>query len=85
MAITYELLESFTGTRNITTPDGDSETISCNDIRVRFTDSETNITYERDVNVVLYEEGNYDSTATNERIEEVALGVAEKIKVGLIG
>ena len=85
MAITYELLESFTGTRTITTPDGDSETINCNDIRVRFTDSETNITYERDVNVVFDEKGDYDATATGERIEEVALGVAEKIKVGLIG
>lgn len=84
MAITYELLESFTGTRTITTPDGDSETINCNDIRVRFTDSETNVTHERDVNVVFDENGDYDSTATAARIEEVAVGVGEKIKVGAL-
>ena len=84
MAITYELLESFTGTRNITTPDGDSVTINCNDIRVRFTDSETSITHEREVNVCFDENGDYDSTATAARIEEVALGVGEKINVGLI-
>ena len=84
MAITYELLESFTGTRNITTPDGYSETINCNNILVRFTDSVSSKTHERTVNVVFDENGDYDSTATAARIEEVALGVGEKIKVGAL-
>ena len=90
MAITYELLEEYTGQRTteIPNPSAEGEIISttadCNDIRVRFTDSETNITHERFINVCFDENDAYDATATSERIEEVALGVAEKIKLGLI-
>ena len=91
MAITYELLETFTGSRTteMPSPSVEGETISatadCLDILVRFTDSESSKTHERSVNVVFDENGDYDSNATAVRIEEVALGVAEKIKLGIIG
>lgn len=90
MSITYRLLEEYTGQRTteMPSPSVEGETISatdnCLDIRVEFTDSESGKTHERSVNVVFDENGDYDSTATATRIEEVAIGVAEKIKVGII-
>lgn len=90
MSITHRLLEEYTGQRTteMPSPTAEGETISttadCLDILVEFTDSESNKTHERYVNVVFDENGDYDSTATEARIEEVALGVAEKMKLGLI-
>lgn len=88
MAVTYTKLEEFTGTRTTTSadPDNEGETIEttsdCRDIHVRFTDG--TVTHERHVNVCYDADGNYDEAATDIRIEEVAMGVENKIAVGVI-
>lgn len=88
MPVTYELLETFTGTRSTEIPDMENEgqTITedtpCNDISVRFTDG--TITHERNVNVCYDTDGNYDADATLVRIGEVAMGVEGKIAAGVI-
>jgi hypothetical protein len=88
MAVTYTKLEEFTGSRTSSTPDPENEgetidsTTTCRDIHVRFTDG--SVTHERYVNVCYDSEGNYDEVATNARIEEHCLGVANKIAVGVI-
>lgn len=88
MAVTYTKLEEFTGTRTTTSPDPDNEgetietTSDCRDIHVRFTDG--TVTHERHVNVCYDADGNYDEAATDIRIEEVAMGVENKIAVGVI-
>lgn len=90
MAVTYELLEEFTGTRASETPDPDNEgetittTVDVTDIQVRFTCSDTSCTHERNVNVCYDAEGAYDAAATAIRIGEVGSGVAHKIAVGVI-
>ena len=88
MAVTYTKLEEFTGTRTTTSPDPDNEgetietTSDCRDIHVRFTDGTA--THERHVNVCYDADGNYDEAATDIRIGEVAMGVENKIAVGVI-
>jgi hypothetical protein len=42
------------------------------------------VTHKRDVNACLTGAGGYDKKATAERVEEVAKGVAHKIKLGVI-
>jgi hypothetical protein len=88
MPITWEKLENFIGTRTTSMPDPDNEgqtidsACDCNDVQVRFTNG--TITHERYVNVCYDDEGNYDESATDARIEEVARGVEHKITVGVI-
>ena len=90
MAITYELLEEFTGSRTYEVPDDDHEgetksvTTSVADINVRFSCSETNKTHERTVNVCFDADGNYDADATAVRIDEVATGVGNKMANGVL-
>lgn len=91
MAVTFELLEEFTGTRTNEMPDPENEgqvieTADSNvrDILVRFTCETSGCTHERSVNVVFDSEGNYDHDATLVRCEEVALGVANKMACGVI-
>jgi hypothetical protein len=91
MAVTFELLEEFTGTRINTMPDPENleETIEVTqenviDIQVRFTCEHSGCTHERSVNVVFDSEGNYDHDATLVRCEEVAMGVAAKMACGAI-
>lgn len=88
MPVTWTKLETFTGSRTTTTPDPENEgevietTASCRDIHVRFTDG--TITHERHVNVCYDADGNFDEAATDIRIGEVAMGVENKIAVGII-
>jgi hypothetical protein len=88
MAVTWEKLETFTGSRTTSTPDPENEgetiesTSDCRDIHVRFTLGD--ITHERHVNVCYDSEGAYDENTTDTRIGEVALGVERKISLGLI-
>jgi len=42
------------------------------------------LVHKRAVNAVLKENGSYDRAATKERVDEVALGVAHKIALGVI-
>ena len=91
MAVTYKLLETFDGTRTNERADPEnpgktiSETISnVRDIEVEFKSDDPDVTHVRCVNVVFDEDGNYDDSATKERVAEVALGVENKIAVGVI-
>jgi len=51
-------------------------------VPVTFTSGD--IKHERRVNAVLKNDGSYDRAATKERVAEVALGVAQKIGLGVI-
>ena len=51
-------------------------------VPVTFTSGD--IEHKRDVNAALKADGSYDKTATKARVEEVALGVAHKIGLGVI-
>ena len=88
MPVTWTKLETFTGSRTTSAPDPDNagQTIdtstACNDIHVRF--AAGSITYDRYVNVGYDSDGNYDEAATNERINQHASGVENKIAVGVI-
>ena len=91
MSITFELLETFTGTRENDMPDPDNEgqttTVTqenVRDIKVKFTCGDSGCTHERSVNVVFDSEGNYDEAATLVRCEEVARGVKAKMECGAI-
>lgn len=91
MSITFELLETFTGTRVNEMPDPDNEgqatevtQENVRDIKVRFTCTDSGCVHERSVNVVFDSEGNYDNDATLERCGEVARGVEAKIACGAI-
>lgn len=42
------------------------------------------IVHKRDVNAVFKADGSFDKAATKARVEEVALGVAHKIALGII-
>lgn len=57
-------------------PTGDEITVN-----VTFTDG--TVTYERPVNAV-FTDGAYDADATETRVAQVALGVENKIAVGVI-
>jgi len=75
MAVTYELLETFTGTRVQSVPDIDNEgetieetVTGITDIQVRFTsDDDTPVVHERNVNVCFDADGVYDDVATAAR------------------
>ena len=88
MPVTWTKLETFTGSRTTSMPDPDNEgetidtTSDCIDIHVRFTDG--TITHERYVNVCYDVDGNYDEEATDDRLNQHALGVENKIAVGVI-
>lgn len=91
MAVTFELLETFTGTRTNEMPDPENEgqTIesvdnNVRDILVRFTCADSGCVHERSVNVVFDSEGAYDHDATLERCVEMSRGVANKIACGVI-
>jgi hypothetical protein len=51
-------------------------------VAVTFTSGE--VIHRRDVNAVLTAGGKYDADATAARVDEVALGVANKIAIGAI-
>lgn len=92
MAITYEIVEEFTGTRTTSTPDPDNEgetidtSVDVTDVEVTFTDDSysPSKTHTRFVNVCFDEDGNYDNDATLVRISEVMSGVENKMKIGVI-
>lgn len=42
------------------------------------------VIHTRDVNAVLNESGEYDASATSDRVDEVARGVIRKISLGVI-
>ena len=92
MAITITKNETFDGTRVQTMPDPDNEGETINetitgirDIEVTFTQDDPEVTHTRMVNVCFEADGTtYDSDATDERIAQVAAGVAAKIAVGVI-
>tara|TARA_X000001316_G_C919159_1_gene33285 strand:+ start:961 stop:1236 length:276 start_codon:yes stop_codon:yes gene_type:complete len=90
MSVTYELLEEYTGTRTTEMPDMENEgetvtsEVDCRDIQVRFTCGDTDCVHERSVNVCFDADGNYDHEATLVRIGEVAMGVENKIALGVI-
>lgn len=90
MAVTFELLEEYTGTRTNEMPDpeNEGETITsesaCRDIKVKFTCEDTGCVHERSVNVCFDTEGAYDHEATLIRCEEVGRGVEHKIACGVI-
>lgn len=88
MPVTWTKLETFTGSRTITGPDPDDmdqtidTTVDCRDIEVEFTDG--TITHTRMVNVCYNSDGNYDDAETDIRIGQMAVGVENKIAVGVI-
>lgn len=90
MAVTFELLEEYTGTRTNEMPDPENEgqTVTsesaCSDIRVKFTCEDSGCVHERSVNVCFDAEGAYDHEATLVRVGEVAMGVGHKIAAGVI-
>lgn len=51
---------------------------------VAVTFRQSNVVHERQVNACHDESGAYDASATSQRIEEVARGVANKIALGVI-
>ena len=59
-------------------PTGDETTVE-----VTFTSDSPSLTHVRSVNAV-FTDGSYDSDATEARVVEVGLGVANKIAVGAI-
>lgn len=88
MPVTWTKLETFTGSRTTSIPDPDNEgetietAFACRDIHVRFTDGK--ITHDRYVNVCYNSDGEYDETETDERLNQHALGVENKIAAGVI-
>ena len=90
MAVTYTLKETFTGKRTTSVPDPENEgktietTADVTDIEVEFKSDSPDITHTRFVNVCYDGSGNYDDTATKARCAEVALGVENKINLGVI-
>ena len=84
MAVTYTLKETFTGKRTQVMPDPEgekTEEITVRDIIVEF--AKDGKKYTRNVNVVFDSDGNYDDAATKQRCEQVAMGVENKIAVGV--
>lgn len=52
--------------------------------RVPVTFQDGDVTHTRDVNAVLTDSGRYDRAGTAARVADVALGVAQKITLGVI-
>jgi len=91
MAVTYKLLETFDGTRKHTVPDPENEgetkeetLTGITDIEVEFKSDSPDVTHVRLVNVAFDTDGNYDEAAMKERLDQVALGVQNKIAMGVI-
>ena len=90
MAVTFELLEEYTGTRTNEMPDPENEgqTITsesaCKDVKVKFICEDSGCVHERSVNVCFDADGAYDHEATLVRVCEVAVGVGHKIACGVI-
>lgn len=55
-----------------------------NTVEVTFVDDTAEVDYSRKVNVV-FTDGEYDLDLTTERVEQIAMGVAEKITAGILG
>jgi hypothetical protein len=51
---------------------------------VPVTFAEGDVNHRREVNACHDKKGAYDAAATKERVEQVGLGVAQKIKLGVI-
>ena len=92
MAITYEIVDAFTGKRTQSTPDPDNEgktidtEVDVTDVEVNFTDDQytPDKVHTRMVNVCFDSDGAYDNTATLARVEEVMAGVEHKMALGVI-
>ena len=91
MSVTYKLLETFDGTRKQTVryPENEGKTkeetlTGITDIEVEFKSDSPDVTHVRLVNVAFDTDGNYDDAATKARCAEVAIGVENKIAVGVI-
>lgn len=87
MTVTFTIDEEYTGFRTVTMPaeegeEATTEQVPTRSISVTFTDGA--ITHQREVNVCLDADGNYDAEATLVRIGEVARGVENKIAAGVI-
>lgn len=79
MTVSFELLEDYTGTRDYVAPDastGEPVTYTENTINVlvRFTDSETSRSWNKHINVLFDEDGNYDAVATAAKLQAIADG-----------
>ena len=77
MAVTFQLLEEFTGTREYSAPDGDTHemvvyTENTTLVLVRFTDNESGRSWNMHLDVLFDEDGNYDPDATNTLFTEIA-------------
>ena len=53
-------------------------------VDVIFTSDSPSLTHQRSVNAVVDSDGKYDAAATKVRVAEVALGVENKIAMGVI-
>jgi hypothetical protein len=79
MAVTFELLEEFTGTREYSAPDGETHemvvyTENTTNVLVRFTDGASGRSWNMHLDVLFDEEGNYDADATNVKFQAIANG-----------
>jgi len=77
MAVTFELLEEFTGTREYSAPDGDTHemvayTENTTLVLVRFTDNDSGRSWNMHLDVLFDEDGNYDQEATLSEFAEIA-------------
>lgn len=93
--VTFELLEDFTGKRNVEVSDPNADemdaepemvfaAVDCNDIMVKFTNSETGNEIIRAVNACFDADGKYDEVETLVRISEVREGVIDKMALNLV-
>ena len=80
MAVTFDLLEDFTGTREYSAPDGDTHemvvyTENTTNVLVRFTDNESGRSWNMHLDVLFDEDEAYDHEATLGNFAEIATGV----------
>jgi len=80
MAVTFEQLEEFTGTREYSAPDGETHeavvyTENTTNVLVRFTDGESGRSWNMHVEVLFDEDRVYDHEATLGKFAEIATGV----------
>ena len=66
-------------TTKFTKPTGDATVVD-----VTFTSDSPTLTHQRSVNAVFDSDGKYDAADTKVRVAEVALGVENKIAMGVI-
>ncbi len=81
MAVTFDLLEDFTGTREYSAPDGDTHemvvyTENTTNVLVRFTDNESGRSWNMHLDVLFDEDQAYDHEATLGKFAEIATGGA---------